>query len=134
MRLTGLEPARLTTPEPKSGVSANFTTGAYLTFSRYLSIICTPYRSLTATPILPLNSYPLQNFRLLPKYRQLLICIVDLYLKLPSSSGSTVDIHVFVGLGRLTVDGRKGLFAGEHFESEGTLYQSANPYVPYNQG
>ena len=29
VRLTGLEPARLATPEPKSGVSANFTTGAY---------------------------------------------------------------------------------------------------------
>ena len=31
VRLTGLEPARLATPEPKSGVSANFTTGAYET-------------------------------------------------------------------------------------------------------
>ena len=80
VRLTGLEPARLTTPEPKSGVSAYFTTGAYLIFSRYLDIICIPYQTLTATPILPLNSYLLQNFRLLPKYRQLLICIVDLYL------------------------------------------------------
>ena len=29
VRLTGLEPARLPAPEPKSGVSANFTTGAY---------------------------------------------------------------------------------------------------------
>ena len=28
VRLTGLEPARLAAPEPKSGVSANFTTGA----------------------------------------------------------------------------------------------------------
>jgi hypothetical protein len=104
-------------------------------FSRYLGIICTPYQSLTATPITPItpsNSYPLQNFRLLPKHRQLLICIVDLYHILPSSSGNVVDVHVFIGLGRLTVDGRKGLFAGEHFESEGTLYQSVNPCVPYN--
>ena len=29
VRLTGLEPAHLTAPEPKSGVSANFTTGAF---------------------------------------------------------------------------------------------------------
>ena len=28
VRLTGLEPAHLAAPEPKSGVSANFTTGA----------------------------------------------------------------------------------------------------------
>lgn len=38
-----------------------------------------------------------------------------------SSSGSVDNIHVAVGLGRLTVDGRKGLFAGEHFEGEDTL-------------
>ena len=36
----------------------------------------------------------------------------------PSSSGSADNFHVCVGLGRLTVDGRKGLFAGEHFEGE----------------
>lgn len=30
VRVTGLEPAYLTAPEPKSGVSANFTTPAYL--------------------------------------------------------------------------------------------------------
>ena len=29
MRVTGLEPAHLTAPEPKSGVSANFTTPAF---------------------------------------------------------------------------------------------------------
>ena len=39
----------------------------------------------------------------------------------PSSSGSADNFHVCVGLGRLTVDGRKGLFAGEHFEGEDTL-------------
>lgn len=39
----------------------------------------------------------------------------------PSSSGSVDNVHVAVGLGRLTVDGRKGLFAGEHFEGEDTL-------------
>ena len=39
----------------------------------------------------------------------------------PSSSGSADNFHVAVGLGRLTVDGRKGLFAGEHFEGEDTL-------------
>lgn len=38
-----------------------------------------------------------------------------------SSSGSVDNFHVNVGLGRLTVDGRKGLFAGEHFEGEDTL-------------
>lgn len=39
----------------------------------------------------------------------------------PSSSGSADNFHICVGLGRLTVDGRKGLFAGEHFEGEDTL-------------
>ncbi len=39
----------------------------------------------------------------------------------PSSSGSADNFHVCVGLGRLTVDGRKGLFAGEHFDGEETL-------------
>ena len=36
----------------------------------------------------------------------------------PASSGSADNFHVCVGLGRLTVDGRKALFAGEHFEGE----------------
>lgn len=36
----------------------------------------------------------------------------------PASSGSADNFHVCVGLGRLTVDGRKGLFAGEFFEGE----------------
>ncbi len=36
----------------------------------------------------------------------------------PASSGSADNFHVCVGLGRMTVDGRKGLFAGEHFEGE----------------
>ena len=39
----------------------------------------------------------------------------------PSSSGAADNFHVCVGLGRLTVDGRKGLFAGEHFEGEENL-------------
>lgn len=39
----------------------------------------------------------------------------------PSSSGSADNFHVCVGLGRMTVDGRKGLFAGEHFEGEDDL-------------
>jgi len=39
----------------------------------------------------------------------------------PSSSGSADNFHVSVGLGRLTVEGRKGLFAGEHFEGEENL-------------
>lgn len=36
----------------------------------------------------------------------------------PASSGATDNFHVCIGLGRLTVDGRKGLFAGEHLENE----------------
>lgn len=36
----------------------------------------------------------------------------------PASSGSADNFHICVGLGRLTVDGRKGLFAGEHFDNE----------------
>lgn len=36
----------------------------------------------------------------------------------PTSSGSADNFHICVGLGRLTVDGRKGLFAGEHLENE----------------
>ena len=39
----------------------------------------------------------------------------------PSASGSADNFHVCVGLGRMTVDGRKGLFAGEHFEGEDDL-------------
>lgn len=39
----------------------------------------------------------------------------------PASSGSADNFHVCVGLGRLTVEGRKGLFAGEHFEGEDEL-------------
>ncbi len=39
----------------------------------------------------------------------------------PSSSGSADNFHICVGLGNLTVDGRKGLFAGEHFEGEELL-------------
>lgn len=39
----------------------------------------------------------------------------------PSSSGSADNFHVCVGLGRMTVDGRKGLFAGEHFTGEDEL-------------
>ncbi len=39
----------------------------------------------------------------------------------PASSGSADNFHICVGLGKLTVDGRKGLFAGEHFEGEGAL-------------
>lgn len=34
----------------------------------------------------------------------------------PSASGAADNFHILVGLGRLTVDGRKGLFAGEHFD------------------
>lgn len=39
----------------------------------------------------------------------------------PASSGSADNFHIIVGLGRLTVDGRKGLFASEHFTDEDTL-------------
>ena len=39
----------------------------------------------------------------------------------PSASGSADNFHICVGLGRLSVDGRKGLFAGEHFEGEEAL-------------
>ena len=39
----------------------------------------------------------------------------------PASSGSADNFHVCVGLGRLTVDGRKGLFAGEHLDCEEAL-------------
>ncbi len=39
----------------------------------------------------------------------------------PASSGAADNFHIRVGLGRLTADGRKGLFAGEHLEAEETL-------------
>lgn len=39
----------------------------------------------------------------------------------PASSGSADNFHVCVGLGTLSVDGRKGLFAGEHFAEEEEL-------------
>ena len=39
----------------------------------------------------------------------------------PSSSGAADNFHVCVGLGNLSVDGRKGLFASEHFEGEDFL-------------
>ena len=39
----------------------------------------------------------------------------------PSASGSADNFHVCVGLGNLSVDGRKGLFAGEHFDGEDAL-------------
>ncbi len=39
----------------------------------------------------------------------------------PSASGSADNFHIIVGLGNLTVDGRKGLFAGEHFDGEDEL-------------
>lgn len=39
----------------------------------------------------------------------------------PSASGSADNFHICIGLGRLSVDGRKGLFAGEHFEGEDDL-------------
>ncbi len=40
----------------------------------------------------------------------------------PASSGSADNFHICVGLGRMTVDGRKGLFAGEHFEGEEEMF------------
>jgi len=39
----------------------------------------------------------------------------------PSSSGSADNFHICIGLGNLSVDSRKGLFAGEHFEGENDL-------------
>jgi hypothetical protein len=39
----------------------------------------------------------------------------------PASSGAADNFHVCVGLGRLTVDGRRSLFAGEHLEDEEKL-------------
>ena len=39
----------------------------------------------------------------------------------PSASGAGDNFHICVGLGNLSVEGRKGLFAGEHFEGEDEL-------------
>ncbi len=39
----------------------------------------------------------------------------------PSASGSADNFHICIGLGKLSVDGRKGLFAGEHFDNEEEL-------------
>lgn len=39
----------------------------------------------------------------------------------PASSGAADNFQICVGFGRLTVEGRKGLFAGEHFDGEETL-------------
>lgn len=39
----------------------------------------------------------------------------------PTSSGAADNFQCCVGLGRLSVDGRKGLFAGEHLEGEENL-------------
>ena len=38
VRLEGLEPPRLATPEPKSGVSTNFTTAAAIGFRVYSEV------------------------------------------------------------------------------------------------
>lgn len=40
----------------------------------------------------------------------------------PASSGAADNFHICVGLGNMTVDSRKGLFAGEHFEGEEDLF------------
>ena len=39
VRLEGLEPPRISPPEPKSGVSANFTTAAFIYFNINLAIL-----------------------------------------------------------------------------------------------
>lgn len=39
----------------------------------------------------------------------------------PSASGSADNFGISIGLGNLTVDGRRGLFAGEHFPEEEQL-------------
>ena len=39
----------------------------------------------------------------------------------PSASGSADNFGISVGMGHLSVDGRKGLFAGEHFAGEDDL-------------
>jgi hypothetical protein len=39
----------------------------------------------------------------------------------PASSGAVDNFHICIGLGRLSVDSRKSLFAGEHIEAEEEL-------------
>lgn len=39
----------------------------------------------------------------------------------PASSGAVDNFHICIGLGRLSVDSRKSLFAGEHIEAEENL-------------
>lgn len=39
----------------------------------------------------------------------------------PASSGAADNFHICIGLGRLSVDSRRSLFAGEHIEEEETL-------------
>lgn len=39
----------------------------------------------------------------------------------PSASGAGDNLHIMVGLGRLSIEGRRGLFGGEHFEREEEL-------------
>lgn len=39
----------------------------------------------------------------------------------PASSGAVDNFHIYVGLGKLSVDSRKSLFAGEHIEAEEKL-------------
>jgi len=52
----------------------------------------------------------------------------------PTSSGSADNFHVCVGLGNLSVDGRKGLFAGEHFEGEENLKYGQGRGIVYVDG
>lgn len=39
----------------------------------------------------------------------------------PASSGAADNFHICIGLGRLSVDSRRSLFAGEHIEKEDSL-------------
>lgn len=39
----------------------------------------------------------------------------------PASSGAVDNFHIYTGLGRLSVDSRRSLFAGEHIEAEEKL-------------
>ena len=39
----------------------------------------------------------------------------------PAASGAADNFHVRIGLGRLSVDGRKSLFAGEHFDEDNSI-------------
>lgn len=52
----------------------------------------------------------------------------------PSASGSADNFHVIIGLGNLSVDGRKGLFAGEHFEGEENLRFGQGRGIVYIDG